>query len=96
MRTTCSANENGILFPLGRLLATPGVLALGISLLPLLRRHARGDWGDLGADDRDMNDRAVAHGERILSAYDVPGGRRVWIITEADRSATTSLLPEEY
>jgi hypothetical protein len=79
MRTTCSANANGIRFPLGRLLATPGVLALGNNLLPLLRRHARGDWGDLGADDRDMNERAVADGERILSAYDVQGGQRVWI-----------------
>lgn len=61
-----------------------------------LARHAAGDWGDLCGEDRAANDRAVAVGARILSAYHTPEGVKLWIITEADRSATTILLPEEY
>ncbi len=82
-------------FPLGRLMATPGVLGLGLDLLLLVKRHVRGDWGDLSDEDRAANERALVDGERILSAYVLPQGK-VWIITEADRSATTVLLPEEY
>lgn len=90
-----TTNQNRTQFPLGRLLATRGVLELGVELWPLIVRHARGDWGDLEAEDRAANDRAVRFGGRIFSTYTVPRGR-VWIITEADRSATTILLPEEY
>lgn len=87
-------------FPLGRILVTPGALRAldeaGQSLLTFLARHAAGDWGDLDAHDCAANEYAVTSGERILSAYRLASGTRVWIITEADRSATTALLPDEY
>jgi hypothetical protein len=83
-------------FPLGRIVATPGALGLGIDLLALLRRHARGDWGDMCEEDLRANDEALLRGGRLFSGYTLPCGRRVWIITESDRSATTFLLPEEY
>jgi hypothetical protein len=60
-----------------------------------LARHATGDWGELCAFDRRQNQIALRDGLRVLSSYEVPAGR-VWIITEADRSVTTILLPEEY
>jgi hypothetical protein len=85
--------------PLGRLVATPGALdvarAHGVDVLALVRRHAAGDWGTVPAEDARANERALAAGARVLSAYDTAGGR-LWIITEADRSATTVLLPSEY
>ena len=85
--------------PLGRTVATPGALdrarAHGVDLTALLRRHRAGDWGTVCADDARRNDDALASGGRILSAYDTPGGR-LWILTEADRSATTVLLPSDY
>jgi hypothetical protein len=90
-----TTNRTRTQFPLGQLLATRGVLELGVDIRELLVRHAHGDWGDLEADDRAANDRAVRFDGRIFSAYTVPQGR-VWIITEADRSATTALLPDEY
>ncbi|MEM1043498.1 MAG: hypothetical protein AAGI91_12825 [Bacteroidota bacterium] len=88
-------------FALGLLVATPGALALarehGVDVLALLRRHRSGDWGVVGRDDALANDLALdpACPARLLSAYDTPGGR-LWVITEADRSATTVLLPSEY
>ncbi len=94
--TTQPTRKPGPRFPLGRVLATPGALALGVDLFPLLRRHAHGDWGDLCEEDRAANERALVIGERLLSAYALGGGRRVWIITERDRSCTTLLLPDEY
>ncbi len=60
-----------------------------------LARHAAGDWGDLCAYDRRENGLALRQGMRVLSSYPV-GSKRVWVITEADRSVTTILLPEEY
>lgn len=88
-------------FELGRVLTTPGAESAmseaGISYASLLSRHAAGDWGDLDEDDKRANDAALASGEdRIFSAYVLPSGETVWIITEADRSATTALLPDEY
>jgi hypothetical protein len=87
-------------FPLGRLVATPGALtafvAVGATPLPYLTRHSAGDWGDVSQDDQRANDRGLALGERLFSAYALPDGTRVWIITEWDRSLTTVLLPEEY
>lgn len=87
-------------FALGRLCMTPGasqVLSrLGRSPLDYVMRHLRGDWSDMDMEDRQANEAAVKRGGRILSAYRLPGGERLWVITEADRSVTTLLLPEEY
>lgn len=84
--------------PLGRVVATRGILEI-ISerdLLAALRRHQTCDWGEVSRSDWASNDWALTHGGRILSAYQSTSGIRVWVITEADRSATTVLLPEEY
>lgn len=85
--------------PLGRVLVTPGALQLldgaGANPLDLLCRHASGDWGELDPEDRRENERSVREGWRVLSNYPVGTGR-LWIITEADRSYTKLLLPEEY
>ena len=83
-------------FPLGRTVATPGALALGIDLASYLRRHHCGDWGDLDAEDKQMNEDALTSDDRLLSHYQVGGGRRIYIITEAGRQSTCVLLPEEY
>jgi hypothetical protein len=84
--------------PLGRVVATPGALKLlteaRVHPFDLLARHATGDWGDLCTFDRRQNEIALRDGLRVLSSYEIPAGR-VWIITEADRSITTILLPEE-
>lgn len=88
------------LFPLGRVVATPGAMSLfeafNTSPLEYLVRHVIGDWGELDAEDRQANDAALVHGTRIVSSYRLQGEHRIWLITEADRSATTFLLPEEY
>jgi hypothetical protein len=88
------------LFALGRLLATPGALAVleahGVQPASLLGRHLCGDWGDLDAGDSEANWDALREGLRLLSSYQLADGEKVWIITEADRSATTLLLPEDY
>ena len=85
--------------PLGKVVATPGALKLlsemGEDLFGYIARHATGDWGDLCAFDRRQNEIALRDGYRVFSSYDV-SAERVWIITEADRSVTTILLPEEY
>ena len=82
-------------FQPGHIVATPGALSLGINLLSYLKRHLNGDWGDIEVEDQAENEFSLEHGCRLLSAYQTPGGK-LWIITEADRSATTFLLPEEY
>ncbi len=88
------------LFGLGRIVATPAALAqlalAGESPMRLLARHVSGDWGEVDGHDREANDQALRTGARLLSAYTLPGGQRVWILTEADRASTTILLPEEY
>ena len=61
-----------------------------------LARHLRGDWGDVDEEDRRTNDQALKHGDRLLSVYHAANGTKFWIITEADRSATTILLPDDY
>lgn len=83
------------LFPPGKIVATPGALALEIDLTPYLKRHLSGDWGDLKDEDKRENELSLKQGFRLLSAYETPAGR-LWIITEADRSATTCLRPHEY
>src|SRR5205823_2062075 len=89
-----------VLFPLGRLLATPGALKAleraGETIETLLARHSTGDWGNVCEEDRKENDFSVRNGFRLLSAYKLRDDTKVWIITEADRSATTLLLPDEY
>jgi hypothetical protein len=86
-------------FRLGTCVVTPGALeilnAAGIAVLDLLERHAQGDWGELEEDDRVANEQALDGGDRLLSHYRFDGGR-CWVLTEADRSVTTVLLPEEY
>jgi hypothetical protein len=84
---------------LGKVVATPGAIKLlsesGEGPFGYLARHATGDWGELCAFDRRQNEIALREGNRVLSSYPVGEGK-IWIITEADRSVTTILLPEEY
>jgi hypothetical protein len=88
------------LFPLGHIVATPGAIeALNEarqSPVEFLARHAQGDWGEVCADDKALNDEAVKDGSRILSAYRTKLGTKLWVITEADRSSTCLLQPDEY
>jgi hypothetical protein len=88
------------LFQLGQIVATPGALealeASGQLASDFIRRHVSGDWGELDAQDRKENEFSLKNGYRILSAYHLRNGQKLWIITEADRSSTTLLLPEEY
>lgn len=83
---------------LGRTVITANAMATldPDSVQEALRRHATGDWGDLSPEDRQENDLSAREGFRILSAYTDTQGTNFWIITEADRSATTVLLPEDY
>jgi hypothetical protein len=88
---------------LAALMMTPGVQSLiaedrhaAKDIATALRRHANGDWGDVCQEDKNLNDEAVTRGMRVLSAYNVTGGTKIWIITEADRSITTILFPNEY
>ena len=87
-------------FSLGQVLATPGVLAAleeaGETAMRYLARHQAGNWGDLAPEDIRENELSLQQGFRLLSAYILPTGVKIWIITEADRSATTILLPDEY
>jgi hypothetical protein len=87
-------------FPLGQMVATQGALdaleEADETIQEVLRRHAKGDWGDLSPEDRAENERGLKEGLRLLSAYTLSTGERLWIITEHDRSATTLLLPDEY
>ena len=88
------------LFPLGRLVATPGALReieeADQSPREFLQRHVTGDWGDLCEEDKNENEFSLKNELRILSAYTLRTGVKIWVITEADRSATTILLPDEY
>ena len=87
-------------FPLGQVVSTPGALEAmanaGQDGRELLARHSRGDWGNVCDSDKQANDRALEAGERILSAYSLRTGTKLWVITEADRSSTCILLPDEY
>lgn len=97
------------LFELGQLCHTPGaqdvMLRYQVNPFQLLTRHVTGDWGDLCKEDADANNDALKAGTRIFSSYILPppvsegeslAPAKVWIITEADQSVTTILLPEEY
>jgi hypothetical protein len=87
-------------FPLGQVVATPGALEAmaesGQAPSYFLMRHAEADWGEVDAEDWSLNDQAVLDGTRLLSAYRTLKGNKLWVITEADRSVTTILLPDEY
>ena len=88
------------LFPLGQIVATPGALealeASHQSPAEFLTRHARGDWGELSADDIAENEFSLKNGFRLLSSYFTAAGQKLWVITEAERDLTTVLLPDEY
>lgn len=88
------------LFAPGQIVSTPGALAVlaesNQQPAEFLSRHLNGDWGELCEDDKQSNQEALEHNLRILSAYRTLAGSKLWIITEADRSVTTILLPEEY
>jgi hypothetical protein len=98
MQTDASAHP---LFPLGQLVCTSDPMNLmtrtGTSVFSLLRRHSRGDWGEVCESDKQANDLAVTNGTRILSPYALGAEQEnLWLITEADRSATTAPTPNEY
>jgi len=87
-------------FVLGQTVITPGaeeaLQIAGQTAIEFLRRHMSGDWGELSEDDVRENELSLEQGFRLLSRYETTKGERLWIITEADRSATTILLPDEY
>jgi hypothetical protein len=87
-------------FALGRVVATPGALRAleraGQLPAAFLDRHVNGDWGEVPEEDKQENEFSVQHGFRIVSAYTTSADEKIWIITEADRSSTTILLPSEY
>lgn len=93
-------NQSPPRLPLGGLVTTPGadeaLAAANVSIVDLLNRHARGDWGELPEEDRQQNELAVTTGQRVLSSYRLGNGQKIWIITEADRASTTVLLPDDY
>jgi hypothetical protein len=100
-----AANQQRPLFSLGQVVATPGALEAlemaGNAPSNFLRRHIRGDWGDLSSEDKTLNDESIQSGARIFSSYQLNDGEKVWVITEAAddsgcRLATTILLPSEY
>lgn len=90
------------MLPLGQTVMTRGVafhcdedMEAKFQMLECLQRHRQGDWGDVCTEDKQANDDALKHGDRILSAYAI-NGKKIWIITEWDRSVTTILFPDEY
>ncbi|MDR8050738.1 hypothetical protein [Burkholderia cenocepacia] len=98
--TLPSTIHAGPRFKLGRIFATPTALEAitdaRVSIIDLLIRHVRGDWGDLSESDRQQNELSLEAGLRLLSSYVLPGSQTVWVITEWDRSSTTFLLPGDY
>lgn len=87
-------------FELGQIVATPGALEAlqqaEQTPIEFLMRHVRGDWGDVCTEDAEANEMSLRDGSRLLSSYRTNKGLKLWIITEADRSSTCVLLPEEY
>lgn len=93
-----AATARNIRVPLGRTLAMPGVLEVTTQAERNIafNRHAHSDWGDVEKEDWRANDQALQSGARLLSVYHTLNDTKFWIVTEADRSATTILLPSEY
>jgi hypothetical protein len=85
-------------FPMGQTVITPAALKAlsSAAVMAALDRHSQGDWGEVCEEDWDANDRALREGNRLLSVYRNGHDTKFWIMTEADRSATTVLLPEDY
>lgn len=85
-------------FPSGDIFSTQGAVAAvnAVEMSLAIARHLQGDWGELDREDVAANDQALRTGGRLVSAYTTATGTRFWIITEADRSSTTILLPSEY
>ncbi|HEX8288736.1 MAG TPA: hypothetical protein VF556_12100 [Pyrinomonadaceae bacterium] len=92
--------QNKVLFPLGQVFLTIGAREAlkesGQTAIEFLARHQSGDWGEVCEDDRKENELSLKEEFRILSAYETAKGEKIWVITEACRSSTTLLLPEEY
>lgn len=87
-------------FELGQIVATPGALEAlqrnAQTALQFISRHVQGEWGELSDEDSYANDMALVHDTRILSAYSLNDGTKIWVITESDRSSTCVLLPSDY
>jgi hypothetical protein len=85
-------------FRLGHIVTTPNALSqlLPDDILLSIQRHQAGDWGDVDQCDREANENALVEGTRLLSVYRSAAGVKFWLITEADRSVTTVLMPEDY
>jgi len=85
------------IFPLGHIVSTSNALTIlsHQEIAKGLERHAKGDWGDVSSESAEQNSEALANGDRVMSVYG-KGRKRFWIITEADRSVTTILMPEDY
>ena len=85
-------------FPLGQIVITPNAqhTVPSAEVQKALQRHASGDWGDVDEHDRKENELSLKEGFRLLSVYFAQDGTKFWIITEADRSSTCVLLPEDY
>ena len=88
------------LFKLGQIVGTPGALEelqeAEQNPLELIFRHVTGDWGDLTEEDKQENEFSLQRELRIFSAYELVTGKKIWVITEHDRSVTTILRPEDY
>jgi len=100
MQTNTHQESSVTRFALGQTYITPGaeeaLMIAGQTEIEFLRRHMSNDWGELSDDDARENELSLKEGFRLLSAYRTAKGQKLWIITEADRSATTILLPDEY
>ena len=87
-------------FELGKLVATRGVIEhineAEEILYPYIKRHSIGDWGDTCAEDVQVNEDSLKNGGRLMSVYNLPDGKKIWIITEWNRCVTTILFPDEY
>jgi hypothetical protein len=98
--TTTTATATKRLFPLGQMYATPGAIEAlseaGQGAAEFINRHQRGDWSEMCEEDRRENEFSIDKRLRIFSAYHTSKGDKLWVITEADRSVTTILLPSEY
>jgi hypothetical protein len=100
MQTNAHQESSVTRFALGQTYVTPGaedaLMIAGQTGIEFLRRHMSNDWGELSDDDARENELSLKEGFRLLSAYQTAKGQKLWINTEADRSATTILLPSEY